>query len=148
MAHEAETQAVYITLEGGAVPVRVGAAKALKRDGLFFAPAELRSTRGGKDVLNARADVLLKVHVEDHPLAYGDFEGTIPKGEYGGGTVLLWDRGFWAPEPGFEPEKALKKGELKFVLAGEKLNGSWVLVRLKRREGEKRDNATHQIGSN
>ena len=82
----------------------------------------------------------LAVEVEDHPLDYGDFEGTIPKGEYGGGTVLLWDRGFWAPEPGFDPEKALKKGELKFVLAGEKLNGSWVLVRLKRRDHDKRDN--------
>ncbi|MEJ0061149.1 MAG: DNA ligase D [Terricaulis sp.] len=82
----------------------------------------------------------LAVEVEPHPLDYGDFEGTIPKGQYGGGTVMLWDRGFWAPEAGFEPEKAIKKGELKFVLAGEKLNGGWVLVRLKRREGEKRDN--------
>ncbi|MES1156158.1 MAG: DNA ligase D [Alphaproteobacteria bacterium] len=82
----------------------------------------------------------LAVEVEDHPLDYGDFEGTIPKGEYGGGTVMLWDRGFWAPEPGFEPEKALKKGELKFVLAGKKLQGGWVLVRLKRRETDKRDN--------
>ncbi|PXA92041.1 DNA ligase D [Caulobacter sp. D4A] len=77
------------------------------------------------------ADKRLSVEVEDHPLDYGDFEGTIPKGQYGGGTVQLWDRGFWAPEPGFEDiGKALKKGELKFVLEGERLHGGWVLVRM------------------
>ncbi|MFT4253317.1 MAG: DNA polymerase ligase N-terminal domain-containing protein, partial [Caulobacter sp.] len=77
------------------------------------------------------ADKRLSVEVEDHPLDYGDFEGTIPKGQYGGGTVQLWDRGFWAPEPGFEDVgEALKKGELKFVLEGERLHGGWVLVRL------------------
>ncbi|PVM81998.1 DNA ligase D [Caulobacter endophyticus] len=77
------------------------------------------------------ADKRLSVEVEDHPLDYGDFEGTIPKGQYGGGTVQLWDRGYWAPEPGFEDiGKALKKGELKFVLEGERLHGGWVLVRM------------------
>ena len=87
------------------------------------------------------ADKRLAVATEDHPLGYGDFEGTIPKGEYGGGSVMLWDRGYWAPEPGFDPEKALKKGELKFVLEGERLHGSWVLVRMKRdRTGGKREN--------
>lgn len=85
-------------------------------------------------------DKRLAVETEDHPLDYGDFEGTIPKAEYGGGTVMLWDRGYWAPEPGFDPEKALKKGELKFVLAGERLKGGFVLVRMARRAGEKRDN--------
>jgi bifunctional non-homologous end joining protein LigD len=54
-------------------------------------------------------DKRLAVEVEDHPLDYGDFEGTIPKGEYGGGTVMLWDRGFWSPENG-DPVRALKKG--------------------------------------
>jgi len=74
----------------------------------------------------------LAMEVEDHPLDYGDFEGTIPKGEYGGGTVMLWDRGYWAPEPGFaEIGKALGAGELKFVLEGQRLHGSWVLVRTK-----------------
>src|SRR6188508_933563 len=67
----------------------------------------------------------LAVEVEDHPLDYGDFEGTIPKGQYGGGTVQLWDRGFWAPEGDKSPEAQLAKGELKFVLAGERLSGSW-----------------------
>src|ERR1700722_18486210 len=73
----------------------------------------------------------LAVEVEDHPLAYGDFEGTIPKGQYGGGTVQLWDRGYWEPDDGFDPDQALKKGELKFHLNGERLQGGWVLVRLK-----------------
>ena len=85
-------------------------------------------------------DKRLAVEVEDHPLDYGDFEGTIPKGQYGGGTVQMWDRGFWAPEPGFDPEKALAKGELKFVMEGERLHGGWVLVRLKPRAGDKHNN--------
>ncbi|GAA0547332.1 bifunctional non-homologous end joining protein LigD [Rhizomicrobium palustre] len=71
----------------------------------------------------------LAAEVEDHPLDYGDFEGTIPKGQYGGGTVMLWDRGYWQPEG--DPEKLLKKGDLKFVLMGEKLKGGFVLVRMK-----------------
>lgn len=87
------------------------------------------------------ADKRLAVEVEDHPLDYGDFEGTIPKGEYGGGTVMLWDRGFWAPLDGADPAQALAKGELKFNLAGEKLKGSYVLVRMKHdRTGGKRTN--------
>jgi len=86
-------------------------------------------------------DKRLAVEVEDHPLDYGDFEGTIPKGQYGGGTVMLWDRGFWAPEGDASPEEALKSGDLKFVLAGERLSGSWVLVRMKGdRFGGKRNN--------
>ena len=72
----------------------------------------------------------LAVEVEDHPLDYGDFEGTIPKGEYGGGTVMLWDRGFWAPEPGMTIDEGLKRGDLKIVLEGERLHGGWVLVRM------------------
>src|ERR1700761_4115830 len=75
-------------------------------------------------------DKRLAVEVEDHPLDYGDFEGTIPHGQYGGGTVMLWDRGYWAPE-GMTAEEGLKKGDLKFILDGEKLQGSWVLVRMK-----------------
>ena len=78
----------------------------------------------------------LAVHVEDHPLEYGDFEGVIPKGEYGGGTVALWDRGKWIPQA--DPGKGYKAGKLKFILEGEKLHGGWVLVRSKRaEEGEK-----------
>ena len=84
-------------------------------------------------------DKRLAVETEDHPLAYGDFEGIIRKGEYGGGTVMLWDRGFWAADG--DPAKSLRKGELKFTLVGEKLQGSWVLVRLRHdREHGKRTN--------
>ena len=85
-------------------------------------------------------DKRLAVEVEDHPLEYGDFEGTIPKGEYGGGTVMLWDRGFWVPADSGDPHASLRKGELKFTLAGEKLQGNWVIVRMRRRPGDKRDN--------
>ncbi|MET3664933.1 DNA ligase D [Caulobacter sp. 1776] len=87
-------------------------------------------------------DKRLAVHVEDHPLAYGDFEGTIPKGQYGGGTVMLWDRGWWAPEPGFDVAKGLKKGEIKLVFAGERMKGGYVLVRINNDKfsGGKREN--------
>lgn len=75
-------------------------------------------------------DKRLAVEVEDHPLDYGDFEGTIPKGEYGGGTVMLWDRGYWLPQDNRPASQALRDGELKLVLAGEKLEGGWILVRM------------------
>src|SRR5665213_1765418 len=80
----------------------------------------------------------LAVEVEDHPIEYNKFEGTIPKGEYGGGTVMIWDRGAWQPEA--DPHKGLKKGHLSFMLDGEKLRGGWHLVRMHRRAGEKRNN--------
>jgi len=87
------------------------------------------------------ADKRLAVEVEDHPLDYGDFEGTIPKGEYGGGTVQLWDRGYWAPEGGKTPQAAFDSGDLKFNLDGSRLHGSWVLVRMRSdRHGGKRTN--------
>lgn len=80
----------------------------------------------------------LAVAVEDHPVAYNKFEGTIPKGEYGGGAVMIWDRGNWQPDG--EPHEGLAKGHLSFTLNGEKLQGGWHLVRLRRRPNEKRDN--------
>jgi bifunctional non-homologous end joining protein LigD len=82
-------------------------------------------------------DKRLAVEVEDHPLDYGDFEGTIPEGQYGGGTVMLWDRGTWESD---NAEAGFKKGDLKFTLHGDKLHGSWVLVRMRNRGGEKRTN--------
>jgi bifunctional non-homologous end joining protein LigD len=88
-------------------------------------------------------DKRLAVEVEDHPLDYGDFEGTIPKGEYGGGTVQMWDRGLWAPQGPKTPEQALEAGELKFVLAGERLKGSWVLVKIRHNRG--RDTRTNWL---
>ena len=70
----------------------------------------------------------LAMQVEDHPIDYSDFEGVIPGGEYGGGTVMIWDTGSWVPEVP-DVDAALKKGELKLTLHGQKLKGSWVLVR-------------------
>jgi bifunctional non-homologous end joining protein LigD len=75
----------------------------------------------------------LAVQVEDHPLEYGAFEGMIPQGEYGGGTVMLWDRGTWEPEG--DPAKDLAAGKLAFTLRGEKLHGSWALAQMKDRDG-------------
>lgn len=83
-------------------------------------------------------DKRLAVMVEDHPLEYRNFEGTIPKGQYGGGVVMLWDEGFW--EPYGNVEQGLLKGELKFVLRGRRLKGKWALIRLKPKEGEDKDN--------
>jgi bifunctional non-homologous end joining protein LigD len=77
------------------------------------------------------ADKRLAVAVEDHPLDYGDFEGTIPKGQYGGGTVQLWDRGFWRPEGAETAQAALASGNLKFSLDGKRLHGGWALIRIK-----------------
>ena len=107
----------------------------LELDGVFKSWAVTRGPSLDPEVKR------LAVEVEDHPLDYGDFEGTIPKGEYGGGTVQLWDRGFWAPLPGVSPQSALKSGNLKFLLEGHRLKGEWVLVRMKSdRTGGKRTN--------
>jgi bifunctional non-homologous end joining protein LigD len=80
----------------------------------------------------------LAVHVEDHPLDYGDFEGTIPKGEYGGGTVIVWDRGTWTPVE--DADRGYAKGHLEFELHGEKLAGRWHLVRMRGKPREKHEN--------
>ncbi len=104
----------------------------LEFDGVFKSWAV---TRGPS--LDPR-DKRLAVEVEDHPLDYGDFEGTIPDDQYGGGTVMLWDRGYWESD---DPDRGFKKGDLKFTLHGDKLHGSWVLVRMKGdRYGGKRTN--------
>ncbi|MGE0241469.1 MAG: DNA polymerase ligase N-terminal domain-containing protein [Parvibaculaceae bacterium] len=82
----------------------------------------------------------LAVRVEDHPLDYGGFEGTIPKGQYGGGTVMLWDRGEWEPED--DPHEGLKKGKLSFTLKGKRLKGGFTLLRMRkdRRGASAREN--------
>src|ERR1700704_2153990 len=80
----------------------------------------------------------LAVQVEDHPIEYNKFEGTIPQGEYGGGTVMIWDRGVWQPDG--DPHKGLKKGHLTFTLDGEKLRGAWHLIRMRGRAGETKAN--------
>ncbi len=80
----------------------------------------------------------LAVRTEDHPVAYGSFEGTIPKGEYGGGTVMLWDQGWW--EPLHDPEEGISQGKLHFRLHGARMMGGWALVRMRGRGNEKREN--------
>src|SRR4051794_7106558 len=80
----------------------------------------------------------LAVEVEDHPIEYNKFEGTIPQGEYGGGTVMIWDRGSWEPDK--DPYRGLEKGSLDFHLEGERLSGGWHLVRMRKRPNEKRNN--------
>ncbi len=79
----------------------------------------------------------MAVHVEDHPISYGGFEGVIPKGQYGAGTVIVWDRGEWVPVE--DPATGYRAGKLKFELHGEKLRGRWALVRIKAREGERQE---------
>ena len=79
----------------------------------------------------------LAMRTEDHPLDYGSFEGTIPKGEYGGGTVMLWDQGRWIPDPRKDPSKTIEEGHLHFTLEGDRMKGEWVMFRLKPKPGEK-----------
>jgi bifunctional non-homologous end joining protein LigD len=79
----------------------------------------------------------LAMRTEDHPLDYGTFEGTIPAGEYGGGTVMLWDKGRWIPAPGKDPSKTIEEGHLHFTLEGERMKGEWVLFRLNPKKGER-----------
>ncbi|MBA2934678.1 DNA ligase D [Sphingomonas sp. CGMCC 1.13654] len=85
-------------------------------------------------------DKRLAVRTEDHPMAYAGFEGTIPAGEYGGGTVMLWDKGEWEPVGGKDPAKTIEEGHVHVILHGERMKGEWLLVRMKPRPGEKREN--------
>lgn len=87
---------------------------------------------------NSTKDRRLAVQVEDHPYDYKDFEGTIPKDEYGGGVVMLWDEGEWEPQG--DMATMLEKGDLKMLLNGERMHGRWVLVRMKPKEGEADNN--------
>jgi bifunctional non-homologous end joining protein LigD len=97
----------------------------------------LKSWAVAKGPSLVKGEKRLAVHVEDHPLDYGSFEGTIPAGQYGGGTVMLWDRGTWEPEG--DPHEGYEKGRLTFRLEGEKLNGTWHLVRMAKRPRERQE---------
>jgi bifunctional non-homologous end joining protein LigD len=85
-------------------------------------------------------DKRLAVRTEDHPMSYATFEGTIPKGEYGGGTVMLWDWGTWTPDPRKDPRKTIDEGHLHFTLAGHRMKGEWIMFRLKPRPGDRTEN--------
>ena len=105
----------------------------LEMDGVYKSWAVTKGPSPDTDIKR------LAVRTEDHPISYGTFEGTIPKDEYGGGTVMLWDRGTWAPIEG-KSAKDIEKGHLHFILNGERMKGEWLLIRLKKKPGEKREN--------
>lgn len=90
----------------------------------------LKSWAVAKGPSDLTADKRLAVQVEDHPIEYAGFEGTIPKGQYGGGTVMVWDQGTWEPQADHDFDEGLKKGSLKFILHGTKMKGKWALIRL------------------
>ena len=106
----------------------------LELDGVLVSWAVTRGPSVNPD------DKRLAVRTEDHPLDYARFEGTIPKGQYGGGTVMLWDNGTWQPIPGKDPRKTLAEGHLHFTLHGRRMKGEWVMFRLKPRGKEKGEN--------
>jgi len=106
----------------------------LELDGVLKSWAVTRGPSANPD------DKRLAVRTEDHPLDYARFEGLIPKGEYGGGSVMLWDNGSWEPIPGKDPRKTLPEGHLHFILYGRRMQGEWILFRLKPRGNEKREN--------
>jgi len=126
------------SLGGDSFVIQKHAARRLHYDLRLEMDGVLKSwavTKGPSFIPNEKR---LAVHVEDHPLDYGDFEGTIPKGEYGGGTVIVWDRGRWSPVG--DAKKGYAKGHLEFELHGEKLHGRWHLVRMAKKPREKKEN--------
>jgi bifunctional non-homologous end joining protein LigD len=129
---------VRTTKAGNSFVIQKHAATRLHYDFRLEMDGVLKSwavTRGPSLVAGDRR---LAVHVEDHPLDYGGFEGTIPKGEYGGGEVIVWDRGRWTPVG--DADKGYKKGHLEFELDGDKLHGRWHLIRMHGKPREKREN--------
>lgn len=133
-----EPKAAAAKTKGNSFVIQKHAARRLHYDLRLEMNGVLRSwavTRGPSLV---PAEKRLAVHVEDHPLAYGDFEGVIPPGQYGSGEVIVWDRGTWIPL--HDPAKGYKKGHLEFTLTGEKLQGHWHLVRMAGRDGDTREN--------
>src|SRR3989441_160060 len=119
---------------GGLFVVHMHAARRLHWDLRLEMDGVLQSWAVPKGPSPNRADKRLAVHVEDHPLEYGDFEGIIPEGNYGTGAVIVWDRGRWVPLE--DPEEGMRKGKLLFKLHGYKLKGKWTLVKLKKGERE------------
>src|SRR5580658_4728773 len=119
-----------VSAEAKALPfvVQKHAATRLHYDFRLGLDGVLKSWAVTKGPSYVPGDKRLAVQVEDHPMEYGGFEGTIPKGQYGGGTVMLWDEGTWEPQG--DPDVGLAKGNLKFILHGQKLQGKWVLVRM------------------
>ena len=122
-------------VEGRVFVIQKHAARRLHYDFRLELDGVLKSWAVAKGPSYNPQDKRLAVRTEDHPMEYGGFEGIIPKGEYGGGTVLLWDRGHWIPE-GDDPAEAYAKGRLKFTLEGKKMRGRWALIRMGGSSGE------------
>jgi bifunctional non-homologous end joining protein LigD len=123
--------------QGGRYVIQKHAARRLHYDFRLELDGAMKSwavTRGPSLVPGEKR---LAVHVEDHPIEYNSFEGTIPQGQYGGGTVMIWDRGHWHPEG--DPHEGFADGHLTFALEGEKLKGRWHLVRIHGRGGAQQD---------
>lgn len=139
-ARTAEPSGAALPSEGNGFVVQKHAATRLhydfrlELDGVLISWAVTRGPSVNPD------DKRLAVRTEDHPLDYARFEGTIPKGEYGGGTVMLWDNGTWESIPGKDPRETLPEGHLHFILHGRRMMGEWILFRLKPREKEKGEN--------
>ena len=123
---------------GSSFVIQKHAARRLHYDFRLEMDGVLKSWAVAKGPSLVPGEKRLAVHVEDHPLDYGGFEGTIPEGQYGAGSVILWDRGTWIPDG--DPHKGYAKGHLDFTLEGEKLKGRWHLVRMRGKPGEKTDN--------
>lgn len=138
-ARTREPKGIVATKGGNSFVVQKHAATRLHWDFRLEIEGVLKSWAVTKGPSLDPADKRLAVRTEDHPLSYGDFEGVIPKGEYGGGTVMLWDRGSWEPIAG-KSAKDLEDGHLHFILHGDRMKGEWLLVRMKGRPGEKRQN--------
>jgi bifunctional non-homologous end joining protein LigD len=124
--------------DGHAFVVQKHAARRLHYDFRLELDGVLKSWAIAKGPSLVPGEKRLAVHVEDHPLDYASFEGTIPAGQYGAGTVMVWDRGTWTSKG--DPHEGLEKGRLDFTLDGEKLKGGWHLVRMRGKAGDKRDN--------
>jgi bifunctional non-homologous end joining protein LigD len=134
----AEPKGAVARKRGNAFVIQKHAARRLHYDLRLELDGVMKSWAVARGPSLVPGDKRLAVEVEDHPIEYNKFEGTIPRGEYGGGTVMIWDRGRWQPEG--DPHRGLKKGHLSFSLDGDKLHGGWHLVRMHRRAGEKRNN--------
>ncbi|MDB5690945.1 MAG: ligD [Alphaproteobacteria bacterium] len=106
----------------------------LEMDGVMKSWAVTRGPSSNPD------DKRLAIRTEDHPMGYASFEGTIPKGQYGGGTVMLWDWGTWTPDPRKDPRKTIGEGHLHFTLDGHRMKGEWIMFRLKPRPGDRGEN--------